>query len=45
MLKSTSGAMLIVNDTGIYLSNGKGATMTMIGTAIDFNVGALTILS
>jgi hypothetical protein len=45
MLKSTTGAMLIVNDTGIYLSNGKGATMTMIGPAIDFNVGALTVVS
>jgi hypothetical protein len=44
MLKSTTGAMLIVNDTGIYLSNGKGAIMTMIGPAIDFNGGALTIL-
>jgi hypothetical protein len=44
MLKSTTGAMLIVNDTGIYLSNGKGATMTMIGPAIDFNGGALTVL-
>jgi type VI secretion system (T6SS) baseplate-like injector VgrG len=44
MLKSTTGAMLIVNDTGIYLSNGKGAVMTMIGPAIDFNAGALTIV-
>ena len=25
MLKSTTGAMLIVNDTGIYIQNGKGA--------------------
>jgi hypothetical protein len=45
MLKSTTGALLIVNDTGIYLSNGKGATMTMIGPVIDFNVGALTVIS
>jgi hypothetical protein len=44
MLKSTTGATLIVNDTGIYIQNGKGATMTMIGTAIDFNSGALTII-
>jgi hypothetical protein len=44
ILKSTTGAMIVVNDSGIYLSNGKGATITMIGTAIDFNVGALTIL-
>ena len=44
ILKSALGATLIVNDTGIYLQNGKSATMTMIGTAIDFNVGALTVL-
>ena len=44
ILKSTSGAMIVVNDSGIYLSNGKGAMITMIGTAIDFNTGALTIL-
>ncbi|MEJ2417701.1 MAG: phage baseplate assembly protein V, partial [Exilibacterium sp.] len=44
ILKSLSGAMIVVNDSGIYLSNGKGATMTMIGPAIDFNGGALTVL-
>ena len=44
MLKSTLGAMIVVNDSGIYISNGKGATITLVGTAIDFNLGALTIL-
>jgi hypothetical protein len=44
MLKSTTGAFIIVNDTGIYISNGKGAIMTMLGPVIDFNVGALTVL-
>lgn len=44
ILKSTTGAMIVVNDSGIYISNGKGAMITLIGTAIDFNVGALTIL-
>jgi hypothetical protein len=44
VLQSTSKAMIVVNDSGIYLSNGKGATITLIGTAIDFNNGALTIL-
>lgn len=44
MLKSATGAMIVVNDTGIYLSNGKGATITMMGPQIDFNFGALTIL-
>ena len=44
ILRSTLGAMIVVNDSGIYISNGKGAMITLIGTAIDFNVGALTIL-
>lgn len=43
MLKSTTGAMIVVNDSGIYISNGKGATITMIGPVIDINTGALTI--
>lgn len=43
MLKSTTGATLIVNDTGIYIQNGKGASITLIGPVIDFNAGALTI--
>jgi Type VI secretion system/phage-baseplate injector OB domain len=44
ILRSTTGAMIVVNDSGIYIQNGKGAMMTMIGPAIDFNMGALTIL-
>jgi hypothetical protein len=44
VLQSTTKAMIVVNDSGIYLSNGKGAVISMIGTAIDFNIGALTIL-
>jgi len=44
ILKSTTGAMIVVNDSGIYISNGKGAMITMIGPVIDFNSGALTIL-
>ena len=43
ILKSATGAMIVVNDSGIYISNGKGAMITMIGPTIDFNVGALTI--
>jgi hypothetical protein len=44
MLKSTTGAFIIVNDTGIYITNGKGAMITMLGPVIDFNQGALTVL-
>ena len=44
MLKSTTGATLIVNDTGIYIQNGKGAMITLLGPAVDINTGALTVI-
>lgn len=51
MLKSTTGASIIVNDTGIYIQNGKGASITLIGPAIkisgkpvNINEGALNVL-
>lgn len=43
MLKSTTGASIVVNDSGIYISNGKGAEITMIGPTITVNQGALVI--
>jgi hypothetical protein len=44
MLKSTTGATLIVNDTGIYIQNGKGASLTLIGPTMTVNEGALTVI-
>jgi hypothetical protein len=44
VLKSVSGAMIVVNETGIYISNGQGATITLIGPTVDVNLGALTVL-
>ena len=44
MLKCSTGAMIIMNDTGITISNGKGATIQMTGTTISFNGTSLTIL-
>ena len=44
ILKSLTGASIIVNDTGIYIDNGKGASITMLGPNITFNNGALTII-
>jgi Type VI secretion system/phage-baseplate injector OB domain len=44
ILKSTTGAMIVVNDSGIYISNGKGAMITMIGPAVDVNIGGLTVI-
>jgi uncharacterized protein involved in type VI secretion and phage assembly len=43
MLKSPSGASVIVNDTGIYISNGKGASITLVGPTVTVNSGALAI--
>ncbi|HET8934496.1 MAG TPA: phage baseplate assembly protein V [Polyangiales bacterium] len=43
MLKSTTGATLIVNDTGIYIQNGKGASLTLVGPTVTVNTGALTV--
>jgi len=44
MLKSTTGATLIVNDTGIYIQNGKGAMITLVGPTVTINNGALAIV-
>ena len=44
MLKSTTGASIIVNDTGIYIQNGKGASIIMTGPTVNINTGALTII-
>ena len=44
MLKSTSGATLIVNDTGIYIQNGKGASLVLTGPSVTLNNGALSVV-
>lgn len=44
MLKSTTGATIIVNDTGIYIQNGKGASLTMVGPTVTINNGALVVI-
>jgi hypothetical protein len=44
ILKSVSGAMIVVNETGIYISNGQGATITLIGPAVAINETALTVV-
>ena len=43
MLKSMTGASIIVNDTGIYIQNGKGASIVMTGPTVTINNGALMI--
>jgi len=44
MLKSTTGATIIVNDTGIYIQNGKGASLVMTGPSVTINNGALVVM-
>jgi hypothetical protein len=50
LIQSMTGAMISVSDTGIIISNGKGAVINMtgpainiIGTPLDVNGGALTV--
>ncbi len=43
--RARTGATLIVNDTGIYIQNGKGASLiTLIGPTVTVNEGALTVI-
>ena len=44
VLKSATGAMIVVNDSGIYISNGKGATIVMVGPTVTINNGALVVV-
>jgi len=43
MLKSPTGASLIVNDTGIYIQNGKGASIILAGPSTTINNGAFVV--
>jgi uncharacterized protein involved in type VI secretion and phage assembly len=43
MLQTVSGAMLVINDTGILISNGQGATISLVGPTVTVNEGALTV--
>lgn len=44
LLKTTTGALISINDIGITISNGKGALIAMTGPTVDINAGALTII-
>jgi hypothetical protein len=44
VMRSLTGAMLVVNDAGIFMQNGKGASLMMVGNMVNINMGALTIL-
>lgn len=44
ILKAAGGAMIVVNDAGVFISNGQGATITLIGPNVSVNSGALTVV-
>ena len=43
VLRSPTGAMIVVNDTGIYINNGKGATVELVGASVMINKVALVV--
>ena len=43
VLKSAGGATVVINDTGIYIDNGKGATIQLVGPKVSVNKGALDV--
>ena len=44
VLRSASGAIISMNDDGITIDNGKGASITLQGPAVSINNHALTII-
>jgi uncharacterized protein involved in type VI secretion and phage assembly len=44
MLKSTTGAMILINTVGITISNGQGATIMLNGPTVTINNGALVVI-
>ncbi len=44
VLKTLTGAMIVVNDSGIYIQNGKGASIMMVGPTVTINQGALVVV-
>ncbi|PCI98171.1 MAG: baseplate assembly protein [Alphaproteobacteria bacterium] len=43
LLKTTTGALISINDVGITISNGKGASILMAGPSVTINGGALVV--
>jgi uncharacterized protein involved in type VI secretion and phage assembly len=44
ILKSATGAKIVVNDSGIYIDNGKGGSITLVGPNVTINKGALAVV-
>lgn len=43
ILRSASGAYVVVSDAGVYISNGKGATISLVGPTVMVNDTALVV--
>jgi uncharacterized protein involved in type VI secretion and phage assembly len=43
LLKTATGAMIAINELGITISNGQGATIALTGNVVTVNQGALTV--
>jgi hypothetical protein len=43
-LQVASGAAIMISDTGIVITNGRGAVISLAGPVVDINAGALTVL-
>jgi uncharacterized protein involved in type VI secretion and phage assembly len=43
LLKTATGALIAVNEVGITISNGQGATIVMTGPTVTVNAGALVV--
>jgi hypothetical protein len=43
VLKSAAGAAIVVNNSGVYITDGKGGTITIVGGVVTVNAGALVV--
>jgi hypothetical protein len=43
LIKSVTGAMIMVNEVGITISSGQGATIVLAGPTVTINNGALVV--
>ncbi len=44
VLTAAGGAMIVLNEAGITISNGKGASITLVGPTVSINSGALMVV-
>jgi uncharacterized protein involved in type VI secretion and phage assembly len=44
LLKSNTGASIAINDTGITISNGQGATIVLTGPSVQINEDGLEVI-